>query len=133
MDSARTLLIPSVACAAAVGMVRFCARRSDLFAIGDKCLRNRGCGNFSCYKLLVYAATPCAACGDRYASPRASIAQTMRAFLAPSATAATLYPRRARKRSTQRLKGSCLPRVVFITERAPWMKSVRENTCRPCR
>jgi hypothetical protein len=41
MDSARTLLIPSLACAAAVRVIWLCARRSDLFAIDDKCLRNR--------------------------------------------------------------------------------------------
>src|SRR3990172_10834687 len=126
MDSARALLIHSVACTAAVRVIWLCARRSDLFAIDDKCLRNRGCGDFSFYKLLVYAAAPCAACGGRYASPRASIAHTMRTFLAASATAAMLSPRRARSRSTQRLNGSFLPRVVFITERAPWTKSVRK-------
>jgi hypothetical protein len=53
MDSARTLLIPSMACDAAGGMGRFCVRRSDLYAISDMCLRNRQSEVFA--KLVVYA------------------------------------------------------------------------------
>jgi len=49
----------------------------------------------------------------------------MRAFLLARATAATFLCRRAATPTIQRLRGSVLLPAAWMTDRAPWMSSVR--------
>src|SRR5712692_3387065 len=91
-------------------------RRSDLFAITVKAMQ-------PCVELAEgYAATGV----ERKGVPDFQTAQTTRASLFASATAAVLCPRRCARASAQVLSrsGVAVRRAPSSTERAPWISRV---------